>query len=141
MIDKFSSLLARIYLWKNVLKFFQTKSTVILIPLNGMAWIECDHLQWNFHERGLRGSTQNSKFSLPMEIPRARGGHIEINIFHSIPSIPVEWMVQCRVEIPLEGKNFEFFQFHPSGLNVTVMIFIWKRPTINKIEAIPGFNN
>ena len=44
MINKFSSVLARIYLWKNVLKFFQTKSTVILIPLNGMAWIECDHL-------------------------------------------------------------------------------------------------
>ena len=90
-------------------------------------WIDCDHLHWNFHERGLRGSTRNSKFSIPMEIPREV---VTLKLVFSIPSIPRQWNgwngwsnVTSRVEIPLEGKNFEFFPFHPfhaSGFNVTV---------------------
>ena len=62
-----------------------------------------------------------------MEFPREM---VTLKLVFSIPSIPFQWNgwngwsnVTTRVEIPLEGKNFEFFPFHPfhaSGFNVTV---------------------
>ena len=68
--------------------------------------------QWKFHAREV--VTLKLIFSIPFHSSGVAETYMN-------PSIPVEWMVQCRVEIPLGGKNFEFSQFRPSGLNVTVM--------------------